>query len=181
MTRSLTAGALIALLAVSATVGVQAQGTTKSPGGASQRFGMGYTDIGFVLGFGGINDASLSFGGRFEKAVKPLPDLADGTLAIGVSFDYWHYEWQGYEFSHMPIGVTANYHVRIENGKWDPFFGLGLGYLIVDTPFPGDYEGSGLYFIARLGLRYFLKSRMALYGDVGTGASTLNLGLTFQL
>src|SRR5215469_13569886 len=38
--------------------------------GASS-FSTGYTDVGPVIGFGGINGASASFGGRFEHAIKP--------------------------------------------------------------------------------------------------------------
>jgi hypothetical protein len=179
MTRSLRAGALAALMAFSAVSAAQAQGSTKASSGSG--FGMGYTDLGVVLGLGGIDEAGISFGGRFEKAIKVLPSLGNGILAIGLSFDYWHYDYLGYDFTHMPIGATANYHFPLDNTKWDPFFGLGLGYLILDTPYTGPYDDDGFYMIARLGVRYFLKNRMALYGDVGTGASTLNVGMTFQL
>src|SRR5262244_2839984 len=58
------------LAAAAAPAAAQAKGAAN--------FSMGYTDIGPVVGVGGINGASASFGGRFEHAIKPLPDLGNG-------------------------------------------------------------------------------------------------------
>src|SRR6478609_1582355 len=68
-------------------------------------FSTGYTDVGPVIGIGGINGASASFGGRFEHAIKPLPDLANGTLGIEAAFDYysWSTNFTGYGFSYKYI------------------------------------------------------------------------------
>ncbi|MGH7696545.1 MAG: hypothetical protein ACRENH_16275 [Gemmatimonadaceae bacterium] len=44
----------------------------------------------------------------------------------------------------------------------------------------GSYD-SGIYVVGRLGMRYFMSDKMALYGDVGAGAAALNVGLTFRL
>ena len=38
-------------------------------------FSAGYTDIGPAVGLGGIGVANASFGGRFDHALKPLPEL----------------------------------------------------------------------------------------------------------
>ena len=75
--------------------------------------------------------------------------------------------------AYLPFAVKSN-------PKIDPFVGLGLGNSSVSTDFAGDYS-SGVYFIGRAGIRYFYKPRLALYADVGAGASTLNVGLTFGL
>ena len=77
---------------------VPAAAQTKGAG----NFSMGYTDIGPVIGLGGINGASASFGGRFEHAIKPLPDLGNGTLGIQGAFDYysWSSNFSGYGFSY---------------------------------------------------------------------------------
>src|SRR5262245_58982912 len=57
----------VACLAVTAQVaGAQAKGAAN--------FGLGYTDVGVVVGLGGLGGASASFGGRFEHAIKALPD-----------------------------------------------------------------------------------------------------------
>jgi len=150
----------------------------------AQGFTVGYTDIGPVIGVGGIGRADASIGGRFETAIKDLPDLADGVLGIEVSVDWWHYGFYG-DWSYIPISATANYHFKVEGGKIDPFLGLGLGIWIYSAPDlcgPVDCNPhSGLYFVGRAGVRYFFAPKMALYADLGAGASTLNIGLMFKL
>ena len=155
----------------------------------TQSFGMGYTDIGPTVGRGNLGGASASIGGRFEHAIKALPDMGNGMLGIQAGFEY--YSWSGgtgvgsYSWKYIPIGVTANYHFKLDNAKIDPFVGLGLGYQIItcDAPgLPGGYcSNSAVYFIGRAGARYFFNPKMAAYGDVGAGASTLSLGLMFKL
>ena len=97
------------------------------------------------LELGGVGSASASFGGRFEHAIKALPDLGNGMLGIQAAFDY--YSWSGgtglgtYSWKYIPIGVTANYHFKISEPKLDPFVGLGLGYQYITCDAPG--LGSG--------------------------------------
>src|SRR5690349_1706614 len=70
--------------------------------GGPRNFSMGYTDIGPVVGLCGIGGASASFGGQFEHAIKPLPDLGNGTLGIQAAFDYysWGADFTGYSWSY---------------------------------------------------------------------------------
>jgi hypothetical protein len=171
-------GALAAVAALSAS---SVEASAQNP------FVAGYTDIGPTVGLGGIGDAGLSLGGRFERGIKPLPSLGNGMLGIMVSVEYYSWDNAFFKYTYMPIGVTANYHFNLEgNAKLDPFVGLGLGYEVISC----DYKGSGLddlcddsaiYFIGRAGARYFFSPRMAFYGDVGAGAATLNVGIMFKL
>jgi len=152
-------------------------------------FGLGYTDVGAVIGVGGVGSASASFGSRFEHAIKALPDLGNGMLGIQAAFDY--YSWSGgtglgtYSWKYIPIGVTANYHFKVSEPKLDPFLGLGLGYQYITCDAPGLGSGycssSSIYFIGRAGARYFFSPKMAVYGDAGAGGATLNLGVMFKL
>jgi hypothetical protein len=176
MSRTPIAVAVAACLALSAHT-AQAQ---------EEGFRLGYTDIGATVGLGGIGSASLAFGLRAERALRALPEIGDGLLGIQLAADYYNWSSGPYSWSYMPIGVTANYHHPMENRKIDPFVGLGLGYSIVSCSWDGfgsNLCGSSnaLYFIGRAGARYFLNERMALYGDVGAGAATLNVGATFRL
>jgi hypothetical protein len=156
---------------------------------AQSGVGVGYTDVGAVIGLGGIGGASISLGGRFEKVIKALPDMGDGLLGIQVSADWWSWDYNYFggnnaNVSYIPIGVTANYHFRTENRKLDPCVGAGLGYEIVNAScvVSGDYcDSSEIYVIAKAGLRYFTSESLALYGDVGAGAATLNLGVMFRM
>ena len=180
------------LLVLVACVATSAQAAAAQAKGASApAFGVGYTDFGAVLGLGGIGSASASFGGRFEHAIKPLPGMGNGILGIQAAFDYysWSAGFTGYSWSYkyIPVGVTANYHFKLDEPKIDPFVGLGLGYNIISCSVAsGTFNGdcgysSGIYVIARAGARYFFSPNMALYGDVGAGGATLNLGVTFKL
>ena len=174
MRRMMRVVAVAAVLVAASTSGASAQ----------RAFGMGAADIGPVIGLGGIGSAGLSFGGRFEKAIKELPNLGDGVLAIQVSADYYSFSNDAnFSFRYIPIGVTANYHIKVNNEKVDPFVGAGLGYLIFSCSSCGSglSSGSGIYFVGRAGLRYYLASGLALYGDVGAGAATLNLGVMFRI
>ena len=177
--------ALTALCALSLTAAspshAQAKAAAKRASNSSA-FSVGYTDVGPTLGLGGLGSAGISFGGRFERGLKALPDLGNGVLGFQVSVDYYSYNNRfggtDYGFSFIPIGATANYHFALENKKVDPFIGAGLGFLVTNTSYVGSYN-SGLYFIGRAGVRYFWKPNMALYADLGAGAATLNAGLMF--
>jgi hypothetical protein len=178
-------------LALVATIAHSAAGQAKPAGIAN--FGLGYTDIGPTIGVGGLGSASASFGGRFERAIKALPDMGNGVLGIQAAFEY--YSWSsgnigGYSWSYkyIPVGVTGNYHFKLDDPKIDPFVGLGLGYNVVSCDWSGPNASatgcgysSGIYFIGRAGARYFFSPKMAAYGDVGAGGATLNLGIMFKL
>lgn len=157
--------------------------STAAPASAQVR--KGYSDIGFVLGIGDIGNASLAFGGRYENVFKNLPDLGNGMLGFMVSADVYTVGRRGGNVRYIPVGATMNYHFRIDpSNKVDLFLGAGLGFRSVScSDFVVNDCGynSGLYVIGRAGGRYFLKPNLALYGDLGPGASTLNLGLTFKL
>jgi hypothetical protein len=148
----------------------------------------GYTDIGATVGLGGLGEAGLSVGGRFEKAFKDLPDYGNGTLGIGLSAEVYSYDFgSNYTYRYIPLGATVNYHFNLSNKKLVPFLGLGLGYSILNCSYDGPTGGidlcpnSDIYFIGRAGARYFMSEKLALYGDVGAGAATLNLGVMFRL
>lgn len=160
-------------------------------GQAQEGIALGYTDIGGVVGLGGIGGASIAFGARFERIFRALPDLGDGLLGIQAGADWWSWDY-GFpggntSVSYIPIGVTANYHFKMENRKIDPFLGAGLGYQVVNASceYQGvDYCGSyssAIYFITKGGIRYFMSPTTSLYADVGVGAATLNVGGTFRL
>lgn len=173
--RMFVAAAAVALLPVAAS----AQGT--------QIVKKGYTDLGATVGLGGLGEAGLSVGGRFERAIKDLPEFGNGTLGIGASAEVYSYDFgSNYTYRFIPIGVTANYHFNLSNKKLVPFLGLGLGYSILSCTYDGPAgfdvcPNSDIYVIGRAGARYFVKDNLAVYGDVGAGAATLNVGVMFRL
>jgi hypothetical protein len=185
------------LVAALACVGAASSAAGAQAKGAAGSVGLGYTDVGATVGIGGLNGASASFGGRFEHVFKALPDMGNGLLGIQASAEY--YSWSsggsssGFSYStsikYIPIGVTANYHFKLDEPKLDPFLGLGLGYNVVQCSYSSSFGSgsntcgysSGVYLIGKAGARYFFAPNMAAYGDVGVGAATLNLGLMFKV
>lgn len=152
---------------------------------AGAQVAIGYTDVGAVVGLGGIGSASVAFGGRFERVFKKLPDLGDGLLGIGVSADIYSYDYGPGTLRYIPFGATANYHFKLDpKNKLDAFLGAGLGFRSISCTGPAvgcGAFGSGVYFIGRAGGRYFLKPNLALYADAGAGAAAVSVGVTFKL
>ncbi len=153
----------------------------------AQGFTAGSNHVAAVIGLGGIGDATVSIGGRFEHAIKDLPEMGNGVLGFEVSADWWHYSAGvgagHYSWTYIPISGTANYHFHVEEGKWDPFLGAGLGFWIVSDNC-GSFDcgaNSGIYFVGRAGVRYFFQPATSFYADVGAGASTINVGASFKV
>ncbi|NOT10122.1 MAG: hypothetical protein HOP28_18165 [Gemmatimonadales bacterium] len=166
---------------------VGAMTLTGATAASAQAFGGSSMDIGPVIGFGGLGGAGMSFGGRFEKGIKQLPNMGNGALSFQLSIDYYSFNnrflGSDFGFKYIPISGTINYHINTKSTKWDAFVGAGLGYLNFSSDYdgPGDFSSGGIYFVGRLGGRYYLANGMALYADVGAGAASLNVGLMFKL
>jgi hypothetical protein len=175
-------------LSLVAAAGLMAVSVAGAQKGSTPMFGVGYNDVGPTFGLGGLNaGANAAFGGRFEHGLKALPDMGNGMLGIQVAADYYSASAPSFSVKYIPIGVTANYHFRLDQEpKFDPFVGLGLGYSVVsfscsNAQFGCAGSSSAVYFIGRAGARYFFAPSMAAYADVGAGAAALNLGLMFKL
>src|SRR5690606_41187078 len=87
------------------------------PAAAQEGFRLGYTDVGATIGIGGIGDASVAIGGRFEHALRSVPDLGDGLIGIQVVVDYYSWSEPGFRWSYIPGGATENYHFKLEKAK----------------------------------------------------------------
>lgn len=160
------------------------------PAQAQDGFKLGHTDVGPVIGLGGIGGADLAIGGRFEKAIR---EAGNGVLGLGVAVDRWSWgDDLGFDVSYLPISVTLNYHFNLENKKIDPFLGLGLGYerisvggsacTIGGVNYCDTTYASGLYFVGHAGIRYFFQPKTAFYVDAGGGGGgALHVGLMFKI
>ena len=157
-----------------ATTAVLAISSLEANAQATGAISLGYSDIAAVVGIGGIGEASIALGGRYEKIINALPDMNDGLLGIRVGVDWYTFSVLGYSWSYIPISGSVNYHFKMDNKKFDPFVSEPSGY-------PGSAYNSGLYFIGVIGMRYFLTEKMAFYADAGAGAGALHVGLSWKL
>ncbi len=146
--------------------------------------------LGPAIGLGGVN-GTVALGGELEKGIKTLPELGNGGLGISAQLFYYHYSTalMGVTMSTtaIPFGAAANYHFALKDQRFDPFVGAGLGYTYASASVNGgglpagvSASTSGVFFWGRVGARYFVKPNLALHGDVGVGAATLNVGVMFR-
>jgi hypothetical protein len=154
-------------------------------------FVVGQYSVGAAAGAGGINGAKFAYGVRIEKAVAPLEDLGDAIFGVLLVADRYSYRLSSaghsYRIAHFTISAVANYHLYVENKRWDPFVGLGLGHLDISEkaldfgqPIP-IASSAGVFFVMRAGFRYYFTPGIAGYVDSGSGSASLNGGVTFTL
>ncbi len=152
---------------------------------AGGAFRAGDNVLGPVVGLGGLN-GTVAVGGEVEHALKTLPSLGNGVLALSAQAFYYHYTFAlvpGAGVTAIPFGAAANYHFALNDRRIDPFVGLGLGYTYasVSAGTGGTVTGgSGLFFWGRAGVRYFVKPSVALHVDAGLGSANLNVGVMLR-
>jgi hypothetical protein len=122
------------------------------------------------------NTYGFGFGASFESGITE-------NISVGGSFDYIKYSYLGFnEGSLLYFGARGSYHaaeiLKLTDDKFDPYVGLGLGYV----SWPGSYSfgGSGIFFQGHLGVRYYFSEKLGGVAEVGAGASPLKIGVAFK-
>lgn len=139
---------------------------------SAQAYKNGDNLLNLGIGLGGTYSGT-SFGGSFEHGVTD-------AISVGVGADFLHYSFYGDSFNFTYIAVRGSYHfaelLNIEGNKFDPYAGLGLGYVTY-----GSFTASsGIFLQAHLGARYYLGNKVGVFGEVGAGASVLKVGVAFK-
>jgi hypothetical protein len=173
------------------------------PSRANAQFTNGSSYIGPELGLGIGFGNGIMFGGMFETPITDPGTVGPGRLAIAARVDYWSWSNNNgdylynysYTYSYIPIGVICDYHFVLLDPKgmqtkWDPFIGLGLGYVIVSSSYsgpafgngfnPSSSYGSGLFFTGQLGARYFFSPSMAIRAEYGLSYLPFCVGFDFK-
>jgi hypothetical protein len=162
------------------------------PTSSHAQFGETSTFLGPHIGLAAYQSAP-SFGANFETALNKPGELGDGILGLSVRADYFSYNFGSaglYDWSYTWItaGAYCNYHFKVGEGKFDPFLGLGLGYQNVSVDYgdqgQGAYAsswGSGVFFSANAGARYFFSKSLALRALLGLGVTYIVVGVDFGL
>jgi hypothetical protein len=88
-------------------------------------------------------------------------------------------------FAAFSFGILGYYHFNklIPISKMDVYAGAGGGFRSVSFDKTTiDRNRSDALLIVRVGIRYFLKPKLAVYAETGfDGMSTINLGVTLKL
>jgi outer membrane protein W len=132
----------------------------------------GSSVLGPHIGVSNVARATV-LGVKFEEGATTV---GPGTIGISGKVDYYSSNAGSLGNQTYIFGViSANYHITIADGSFDPFFGFGLGYLSETNKFPDasgitfyNTDGSGFRFVFSFGARYFLSQNLALRLEFGT-------------
>jgi opacity protein-like surface antigen len=162
---------------------------------------------GIGLGYGRILKAYDVYDGYkfsgFGPAILSFERGVTDNIGIGASISYSTYgaSWvqksylSSYDYSYrwttFSILARGAYHFRISNDKFDPYVGLGLGFMKFGYKWtssdPNFNEttnsvslGSPFGYQIFAGARYMFTDNIGAYAEIGFGLSVANFGLTFK-
>ena len=139
---------------------------------SAQAFKNGDNLLNVGVGFAG-SYSGTSIGASFEHGVTD-------AISVGVGADFLHYNFGGTSFNFTYLAVRGSYHfgelLNIQDKKFDPYAGLGLGYVTY-----GSFNvSSGVFLQAHVGARYFFSDNIGGFAEIGAGSSTIKLGVAFK-
>jgi opacity protein-like surface antigen len=168
----------------------------------SNHLNLGY---GVGLGYGRLLNAYSAnqgykfsgFGPAFVNYERALTDRFGLGLAVSYSsyggkwVDGFNYDYS-YRWSTLSIMARGAYHFEMRNDKFDPYVGVGIGFLKYgykwtsnDPSFnEANYNvslGTPFGYQIFAGARYMFSDKIGAYAEVGYGLSVANFGLTFKL
>ena len=137
-------------------------------------------NLGGTYGGGGIGA-----GASFEGGIHDF-------ISVGGQLDFVHWGYgggvysYGWSYNFISIAARGSYHYGkhfLKMDKLDLYAGPALGYRIASSSYDGvgyDAYGSGVFFGAFAGARYYFKPNMGVFAEVGYNASPLKVGITFK-
>jgi opacity protein-like surface antigen len=137
------------------------------------------------------------FGPAFVSYERAVTDRFGLGLAVSYSsyggkwVDGFNYDYS-YRWSTLSIMARGAYHFEVRNDKFDPYVGVGIGFLRYGYKWTSNdpsfneaaYDvslGTPLGYQLFAGARYLFSDRVGAYAEVGYGLSVANFGLTFKL
>ena len=157
--------------------------------------GLGYARI-LSLYEGNPGYKFSGFGPVFASYERAITD----QFGVGVALSYSSYgaKWvastydYSYRWTSLSVMLRGAYHFSVRNDKFDPYAGIGLGYLNNNGSWTSSLPGfnEALYKISLAspfafqifgGARYMFTEKFGGYAEVGYGISVANFGLTFKL
>jgi opacity protein-like surface antigen len=156
---------------------------------------------GLGLGYGRLLNAyqaneGYKFSGFGPVALSYERGITD-NIGLGVAIGYSSYggTWlqTGYDYNYrwttLSIMARGAYHFNVRNRQFDPYAGVGIGFLKYNYKWesndPGFNEGTyninigtPLGYQIFLGARYMFNDNFGAYAEVGYGLSVANAGIT---
>lgn len=156
---------------------------------------------GLGLGYGRLLNAyqvydGFKFSGFGPVALSYERGITD-NIGIGVSLGYSSYggKWNqsnynySYRWTTLSIMARGAYHFNVRNRQFDPYAGVGVGFLKYGYNWqsnePGFNEnayninfGTPLGYQIFVGARYMFNDNFGAYAELGYGLSVANAGIT---
>ena len=141
-------------------------------------------NVGINLG-GTYGGGGVGVGASYEQGIHDF-------ISVGGQLDFVHWGYgggiysYGWSYNFISIGARGSYHYGkhfLTVDKLDLYAGPAIGYRIASSSYDGvgyDAYGSGVFFGAFAGARYYFKPAMGVFGEVGYNASPLKVGITFK-
>ncbi|WP_276369359.1 hypothetical protein [Chryseolinea sp. H1M3-3] len=131
-------------------------------------------------------NASPAFYGKFEHGLIRDEVGLGGYISTG--WGSYKYAGDRDKFNAFSLGVLGYYHFNklIPLEKMDVYAGAGLAfrrfaYNYDDSNFGADYTDSGVIFVVKVGIRYYVVNNFAVYAESGwDDMSSVNFGGTFR-
>jgi opacity protein-like surface antigen len=162
-----------------------------------------YVNAGYGLGigYGRLLNAyqayeGYKFSGFGPVAISYERGITD-NIGLGVSIGYSSYggRWlqTGYDYKYrwttLSIMARGAYHFNVRNRQFDPYAGVGIGFLKYSYKWesnePGFNEaaynvdfGTPLAYQIFVGARYMFSDNFGAYAELGYGISVANAGIT---
>ena len=132
---------------------------------------------------GGGFSQSPAIYGKFEHGFLRDEIGLGGYLAFG--WGSWEAGNNDYDFSAFSLAVLGYYHFNkmIPIEKMDVYAGAGLGFrrFAADDWAGVDYDESGVIFVVKVGIRYYVVNNFAVYAESGyDDMSSVNFGGSFR-
>ena len=142
------------------------------PSVSDAQFIDGTSILGAHIGVSNVAKATV-LGVKFETVIT---NAGSGVIGFGAIADYYSYNAGDFGTqTYIFINASALYHLKLDDGSFDPFFGIGAGYLIEKNTYPPtggiayyNTDGSGFKAVISIGARYFLSPTVALRLEFGS-------------
>ncbi|WP_337042991.1 hypothetical protein [Emticicia sp. 17c] len=140
-------------------------------------------NVGLGLGYGiGVNAS-------FDVGIHEL--ISVGVMG-GYNVRHYGFGWGNYNVSSTAVGARGALHfgkfvneaLNIDDNKFDPYVGIGLGVKIqkYSDSYTNYYNYSSTYtnpvYIGYLGARYYFKEKLGVYAELGFPYNSF--GVTFK-
>lgn len=153
---------------------------------AQKGFEKGDKLLNIGLGINSYYDGGFPVGASFEVGITDAISVGGGVDYLSNKYNY-AYDYS-YKFTALYAGVRGSYHVNellnLSTDKIDLYGGAAVGFR--SFSWNDDFEsfgsyGSGVYFGAFVGGKYYFNKKVGVFSELGAiGSTNVRVGVAFK-